>query len=125
MAAPSFNIPDIINERWVATRAFVLQKPITAAVYDVALKIFGLYCQSYFYPIGVSLAMCLITASIVFDFAICGQIIEYKTRFFTSFEETPRNIWTQISDFYHGQLTIFQQNYLNGIFTVTRASSDH
>lgn len=117
------SLPDILENGWLATKAFVLENPISAAVYDIALKIFGLYCQSYFYPVGISLAAYLITSSIVFDFAIFGQINDYKNNFFISFSSTKKRVWKKIKSTYTDNVSFYLQGLIGNFFSKSQNAS--
>ncbi len=117
------SIPNILENRWKATREYVIENPISSAVYDLALKFFGFYCQSSFYPLGVSLAVYLVTASVVFDFAIFGQVGAYKDKFFASFAESKKRFEDKISNYYNDQISRNLKNLISTFFIVTPPAS--
>ena len=109
-------ISKTIKDTVIDIQNYVVNNPIDSCIYSVAMKIFGLYCKNYFYPVGFSMFCTLLPASFVIDIAAFTSLQKYKSKFLKSILYTPKKVWDKAYIFFYKQSDETKKSFISKIF---------
>jgi hypothetical protein len=95
---------------------FVKNKPITAMVYSLSMKILGIYCAGFLYPLGSNLFWVLLTSSIILDITAFSNFGEYIANLLGSIETIKKQILLRVSEFYNEHVSDLGRSMLHDFF---------
>lgn len=109
-------IKNFVYDRWEESKDFVLQKPLAAIIYSVAMKFFGVYCNNFLSPLGSSLTFILFSASSILDISALVQLGHYRKNLLVNIASIRTSILDKIKEFYNTQIRDIGQQLIKSMF---------